>query len=45
METILEFALMLFWDLIKTLALQWIIDYFKELWASNKNIGDFQYSF
>ncbi len=38
MEAILEFAVMIFWDVIKTLALQWIIDFFKDLWASRKNM-------
>jgi len=39
MEVILEFLLMLFWDTIKTLALQWLIDYFKEWRASRKSMA------
>jgi hypothetical protein len=39
MEAILEFLLSLFWDTIKTLALQWLIDYFKEWWSSRKSMA------
>ncbi len=37
MEKFIEIALMLLWDAIKTLILQWLIDQAKTWWASIKN--------
>lgn len=37
METIIEFLLMLFWDTLKTLLLQALIDWFKKWWDARQN--------
>ncbi len=42
METLLEFGLMLLWDLFKTLILQWLINKTKEWWESRKNYDSLQ---
>jgi hypothetical protein len=44
MEKIIEFLLAVFWDSIKTMILQWIIDQAKALWASIKNFAAPQYA-
>jgi hypothetical protein len=44
MEKVVEILVMLFWDSIKGLILQWIIDKVKELWASIKNSVVEQYA-
>jgi hypothetical protein len=44
MEKIVEILLMIFWDSIKALILQWIIEKAKELWATLKNSSSLQYA-
>lgn len=44
MEKVIEIVLMLLWDSIKGMILQWIIDHLKELWTSIKNSVVAQYA-
>jgi len=44
MEKVIEILVMLFWDSIKGLILQWIIEKAKELWETIKNSGSLQYA-
>lgn len=44
MEKVIEIVLMLLWDSIKGMILQWIIEKAKELWASIKNSSAVQYA-
>lgn len=44
MEKVIEVLVMLFWDSIKGMILQWIIDKAKELWAMLKNSVVEQYA-
>lgn len=44
MEKVVEILVMLFWDSIKGLILQWIVEKAKELWAMLKNSSSLQYA-
>jgi len=44
MEKVIEIALMVMWDSIKTLILQWLMTKLKEWWQSGKDSPDFQYA-
>lgn len=44
MEKVVEVLLMLLWDSIKGLILQWVIEKAKELWDAVKNSGSLQYA-
>jgi hypothetical protein len=44
MEKVVEIVLMILWDAIKGMILQWIIAKVKELWETIKNSGSLQYA-
>lgn len=44
MEKVVEIVLMLLWDSIKGLILQWIIEKVKELWSAIKSSRAVQYA-
>lgn len=43
METVIEYALIFLWDVVKTVILQWLMARLKEWWDSRKNLGRPQY--
>jgi hypothetical protein len=44
METVIEYALIFLWDILKTVILQWLANRLKELWDSRKNSSALQYA-
>lgn len=44
MEKVIEIALMVLWDSIKTLILQWLMAKLKEWWESRKDSTGLQYA-
>lgn len=44
METVIEYALIFLWDLIKTVILQWLSIKLKNWWDSRKNYWAPQYA-
>jgi len=44
METVIEYALIFLWDIVKTIILQWIMTKLKEWWDSRKIPTILQYA-
>ena len=44
METVIEYALIFLWDIVKTAILQWIMAILKEWWHSRKILSGLQYA-
>jgi len=44
METVIEYALIFLWDVVKTVILQWLVHAIKDWWDSRKNLSSLQYA-
>lgn len=44
METLIEYALIFLWDVVKTVILQWLTNRLKDWWDTRKNSTGLQYA-
>lgn len=44
METVIEYALLFLWDMVKTVILQWLAIRLKDWWDTRKNSAGLQYA-